>query len=115
MLLLNLDGFGQNKRIEKVALTVIRVVVNYNRFAHLRKKDAPRISETEDFKRLAKSVDLDMRTMRRLSRSIKEKLSAAEFFEKDLERQDLRQAEFQHRNERDTQQSGHAWPEHPSK
>jgi len=115
MLLLNLDGFGQNKRIEKVALTVIRVVVNYNRFAHLRKKDAPRISETEDFKRLAKSVHLDKRTMRRLSRSIKEKLSAAEFFKKDLEHQDLRQAEFQHRNERDTQQPGHTWPEHPSK
>jgi hypothetical protein len=114
MLLLNLDGFGQNKRIEKVALTVIRVVVNYNRFAHLRKKDAPRISETEDFKRLAKSVDLDMRTMRRLSRSIKEKLRAAEFFEKNLERQDLRQAEFQYRNGPDRQQPGHKWPDHAS-
>ena len=110
MLLLNLDDFGQNKRIEKVALTVIRVIVNYNRFAHLQKTDAQRISETEEFKRLAESVDLDKRTMRRLSRSMKEKLSAAEFFEKDLERQDLRQAEFQHRNERNTQRPGHTWP-----
>jgi hypothetical protein len=114
MLLLNLDDFGQNKRIEKVALTVIRVIVNYNRFAHLQKPDAPRISETENFKQLAESVDLDKRTMRRLSRSIKEKLSAAGFFEKDLERQDLRQAEFRHRNERDTQRPGHTWPGHPS-
>jgi hypothetical protein len=110
MLLLDLDDFGQNKRIEKVALTVIRVVVNYNRFAHLHDVDGTRISETGDFKRLAESVDLDTRTMRRLSRSIKEKLSAAEFFETDLERLDLRQAEFQHRNERDTPRHGHAWP-----
>jgi hypothetical protein len=110
MLLLNLDDFGQNKRIEKVALTVIRVVVNYNRFAHLRDENGTRISETEDFKRLAESVKLDKRTMRRLSRSIKEKLSAAEFFEKDLERQDLRQAEFQYRNRPDRQQPGHEWP-----
>ncbi|WP_256288286.1 hypothetical protein [Halobellus inordinatus] len=114
MLLLNLDDFGQNKRIEKVALTVIRVIVNYNRFAHLQKTDAQRISETKDFKQLAESVELDKRTMRRLSRSIKENLSAAEFFEKDLERQDLRQAEFQHRNERDTQRPGHTWPGHAS-
>ena len=110
MLLLNLDNFGQNKRIEKVALTVIRVIVNYNRFAHLRKTDAQRISETEDFKRLAESVDLDKQTMRQLSRSMKEKLSAAEFFEKDPERQDLRKAEFQHRNERDTRRPGQTWP-----
>jgi hypothetical protein len=115
MLLLNLDDFGQNKRIEKVALTVIRVVVNYNRFAHLRDEDGTRISETEDFKRLAESVKLDKRTMRRLSRSIKEKLSAAEFFEKDLERQDLRQAEFQYRNRPDRQQPGHEWPAPASK
>ena len=114
MLLLNLDDFGQNKRIEKVALTVIRVLVNYNRFAHLQRTDAQRISETEDFKQFAESVELDKRTMRRLSRSIKEKLSAAEFFEKDLERQDLRQAEFRHRNERDTQRPGHTWPSHPT-
>ena len=114
MLLLNLDDFGQNKRIEKVALTVIRVVVNYNRFAHLRDENGTRISETEDFKRLAESVKLDKRTMRRLSRSIKEKLSAAEFFEKDLERQDLRQAEFQYRNRPDRQQPGHEWPGHAS-
>jgi hypothetical protein len=111
MLLLNLDDFGQNKRIEKVALTVIRVIVNYNRFAHLRDEDGTRISETKAFKREADSVNLDKRTMRRLSRSIKEKLSAAEFFDKDLQRQDLRQAEFQHRSERDTPQSGHTWPD----
>jgi len=114
MLLLNLDDFGQNKRIEKVALTVIRVIVNYNRFAHLQKTDAQRISETEDFKKLAESVDLDKRTMRRLSRSIKENLSTAEFFEKDLERQDLRQAEFQYRNGPDRHQPGHEWPDHES-
>lgn len=115
MLLLNLDDFGQNKRIEKVALTVIRVVVNYNRFAHLRDEDGTRISETGNFKRLAESVNLDQRTMRRLSRSIKEKLSAAEFFKKDLERQELRQAEFQHRNKRERQQPGQTWPAPVSK
>jgi hypothetical protein len=114
MLLLNLDDFGQNKRIEKVALTVIRVVVNYNRFAHLQDEDGTRISETPKFKRLAKSVALDKRTMRRLSRGIKETLSGAGFFETDLERQDLRQAEFQHRNGHHTQQPGHTWPDHPS-
>jgi hypothetical protein len=114
MLLLNLDDFGQNKRIEKVALSVIRVVVNYNRFSHLRKIDAPRISETNEFKQLAESVKLDKRTMMRLSRSIKEKLSAAEFFEKDLARQDLRQAEYQHRYERDKQRSGHSWADDSS-
>ena len=52
--------------------------------------------------------------MRRLSRSIKEKLSVAEFFEKDLERQDLRQAKFQYRNGRDNQHPGHTWADHAS-
>lgn len=44
-----------------------------------------RISKTEDFERLAESVDLDKRTIRWLSGSIKEELSAAELFEKNLE------------------------------
>jgi hypothetical protein len=109
MLLLNLDAFGQNKRIEKVALTVIRIVVNYNRFSHLQKINAQRISESDAFNELAEPIDLDKRTMRRLSKSIKDQLIAAEFFQKDLEHQELRQAESQQRNDQESRSIGHEW------
>lgn len=109
MLLLDLDRFGQNKRIEMVALTVIRIVVNYNRFSHLRKIEAQRISETEDFNDLAERVDLDKRTMRRLSKSIKAQLRAADFFQKDVEQQELRHAALQHRTDQESRSVGHKW------
>ncbi|MFC4357976.1 hypothetical protein ACFO0N_08455 [Halobium salinum] len=110
MLLLNLDKFGQQKRIEKVALTTIRVVVNYNRFSHLKKPDAERISETETFKWLAEEVNLDKRTMTRLSKNIKEELVAVEFFERDSQKADLRYAQFQQKNQREIRSVGQSWP-----
>lgn len=110
MLLLNLDNFGQQKRIEKVALTVIRIVVNYNRFSHLKKPEAERISETEVFKQLADEVGLDKRTMTRLSKRIKEELVAVEFFQRDSEQADIRHAQFQQRNGLETRSVGHYWP-----
>lgn len=110
MLLLDLDVFGQHKRIEKVALTVIKIVVTYNRYAHLRKKDAPRISQTDEFKKLAEAVELDTRTMRRLSRRIKEELREVDFFEKDYDRSERRQqpAASQYRTTSDS--PGQRWP-----
>lgn len=110
MLLLNLNKFGQQKRIEKVALTVIRIVVNYNRFSHLRRPEADRISETETFKRLAEEVGLDTRTMTRLSKSIKEELVAVEFFERDSEKADIRRTQFQQIIGRETRSVGQDWP-----
>jgi hypothetical protein len=110
MLLLNLDDFGQHKRIEKVALTVIRILVNYNRFSQLRKIDADRISETEEFKELAENVGLDKRTMTRLSTRIKEELKSVEFFEKDRERVSLRRAQFQNQNGEESVAVGQEWP-----
>ncbi|WP_276247555.1 hypothetical protein [Haladaptatus sp. YSMS36] len=110
MLLLNLDDFGQQKRIEKVALTVIRIIVNYNRFSHLKKIEAERISESETFKRLAKEADLDKRTMTRLSKKIKQRLVAVEFFERDFEKADLRHAHFQHKNKKEVRSLGREWP-----
>lgn len=89
MLLLNLDNFGRSKKIEKVALTVIRIVVNYNRLVQIhginssRLSKFTRISETENFQDLAAEVELDTRTMTRLERNIKDQLSKVGFFERD--------------------------------
>jgi hypothetical protein len=113
MLLLDLDAFGQQKQIEKVALTVIRTVVNYNRLSHLRKLDAERISETAAFKRLAESVGLDTRTMTRLSTRIKDQLSEIEFFERDLEQAAMDRIQFQSGGDRERAVGEH-WPERPA-
>jgi hypothetical protein len=109
MLLLDLDAFGRQKQLEKVALTVIRIVVNYNRLSHLRKLDAERISEAETFKGLAESVDLDTRAMTRLSTRIKNQLSDAEFFDRDNDRVAARHLGYQEQ-ESVSEGPGQHWP-----
>ena len=68
---LNLDAFGSQKSIEKVALAVIKFVVNRDRAEQGSLEH--RISEDEEFQRLVTKFGLET-GMSRLSQSVKEQL-----------------------------------------
>lgn len=75
---LDLDRFGNQKRIEKVALAVIRYVVETDRAEEIRRDpsktadDFTRISENEEYKELLEKFDADLGDIRTISDSFKE-------------------------------------------
>lgn len=78
MELLDLRQFGRHKRIETVALIVIKVVVNYDRLT--RNPDAERITEDESYKQLLDTYGLDLGDVMRISKTVKETLGEYGFF-----------------------------------
>jgi hypothetical protein len=80
MLLLDLQRFGAHKQIERVALAVICVVVDYHRRYKLRNPDAERLGSVPMFKKLAHETGLADHHVQ-LSRKVKEELKKAGFFE----------------------------------
>lgn len=79
MLLLDLTRFGNQKRIERIALAVINIVVDYQRRYRNRNPNAPRIGENPVFKKLAHETGF-ARNQMQLSRRVKDELIAADFF-----------------------------------
>jgi len=80
MLGLNLDRFGSQKRISKVALAVIKYVVEKDRSERYSEEwiEDPsdlRISNNEDYVRLVEKEGLEMNDMMRLSIKVKKKIS----------------------------------------
>lgn len=74
---LNLDRFGNQKRIEKIALVVIRYVADQARLH--RPSDYPdRISTRRQYKRLLKENDMDLGDVMRLSGKLKQILRELE-------------------------------------
>jgi len=70
---LNLDRFGNQKRIEKVALVVIRYVVDRTRFERAQGSDEPdvsRISSQETYKELIAEQEMDLGDVMKLSAKV---------------------------------------------
>lgn len=70
---LNLDKFGSQKRIEKVALTVIRHIDERDRMSGVLVR-APRIASTDRFKMLLNENGMDHGDVMRISTVLKEQL-----------------------------------------
>jgi hypothetical protein len=80
MLELDLTAFGNQKRIERVALAVIEVIMEYELRYRRRDPNGPRLADNPEFKYLARSVGLIPGKMV-LSRKVKRQLSDIGFFE----------------------------------
>ena len=80
MLSLDLQKFGDHKQIERVALAVICVVVDYHRRYKLRNPDAERLGSVPMFKKLAHETGLADHHIQ-LSQKVKDELKNAGFFE----------------------------------
>jgi len=81
MLLLDLDRFGNQKRLERGALGVINVVVNWHRFQVQQNPDADRINETRQFKELMTAHDVSDSDLWSLSRIVKRELRDMDYFD----------------------------------
>lgn len=77
---LNLAVFGNQRRIETVALGVIVVVVNYDRFYRQQNPDATRIAESPEFRRLMKELEVDYSDIGTAKRIVKRELKEREYF-----------------------------------
>lgn len=91
---LNLDRFGQQKRLEKVALAVIKVVVEWDRFdrlkhtnlADLSDDDIPqRVLEEEGFCKLLETYDVSRKDLYSVSQLVKRELKNQNHFRADTE------------------------------
>lgn len=80
VLLLDLRRFGPHKKIEKVALAVICVVVDYHRRYKRRDTTADRLGSNPTFKMLSHEIGL-ADTHIQLSQMVKDELTTARFFE----------------------------------
>lgn len=77
---LNLVAFGNQRKIETVALGVIAVVVNYDRFQRQRNPDATRISETSRFQELMMEFEIDYSDLGTAKRVVKQELKNQGYF-----------------------------------
>lgn len=77
---LNLAAFGSQRRIETVALGVITVVVNYDRFQRQQNPNATRIAETPEFRELLKELDIDYSDVGTAKRVVKQELKKQGYF-----------------------------------
>jgi hypothetical protein len=82
MLLLDLERFGSHKKIERVALAVICVIVDYHRRYKRRDPDADRLGADPVFKMLSHEVGLADSHIQ-LSRKVKDELERLDFFDPD--------------------------------
>lgn len=77
---LNLAAFGSQRRIETVALGVITVVVNYDRFQRQQNPNATRIAEAPEFRKLLKELDIDYSDVGTAKRVVKQELKNQGYF-----------------------------------
>jgi hypothetical protein len=77
---LNLAAFGAQRRIETVALGVITVIVNYDRFQRQQNPSATRIAETSEFRELLKELDIDYSDVGTAKRVVKQELKNQDYF-----------------------------------
>lgn len=82
MLLLDLTVFGNQKRIEGIALLVIELIVDYERRYRRRDAEASRMAENPRFKYLIRSTGLVPGKIK-LGRKVKSELIEKDFFESD--------------------------------
>ena len=88
MATMNLDRFGRQKRLEKVAVATIRVVVEWDRFdqtdtdlSNLPEDDIPtRMLEQEEYQRLIDQQDVSKSDLYSVSQLVKRELSQHSFF-----------------------------------
>jgi UDP-N-acetylglucosamine 2-epimerase len=77
---LNLAAFGNQRRIETVALGVIVVVVNYDRFYRQQNPEADRIAESREFRELMKDLEINYSDIGTAKRIVKQELKKQEYF-----------------------------------
>lgn len=77
---LNLTAFGSQRRIETVALGVIVVVVNYDRFHRQQNPEGTRIAESREFRQLMKELDIDYSDIGTAKRVVKQELKKQGYF-----------------------------------
>ncbi|EJN57758.1 hypothetical protein [Halogranum rubrum] len=77
---LNLAAFGSQRRIETVALGVITVVVNYDRFQRRQDPDATRITETPEFRQLLADHEINYSDIGTAKRVVKQELNEQNYF-----------------------------------
>ncbi|WP_144049589.1 hypothetical protein [Halorubrum salipaludis] len=77
---LNLAAFGNQRDIETVALGVIVVVVNYDRFYRQQNPEADRISESREFRKLMKDLNIDYSDIGTAKRIVKQELKEQDYF-----------------------------------
>lgn len=77
---LNLAAFGNQRRIETVALGVITVVVNYDRFHARKNPDAQRIAESRPFRELMMEHDIDYSDLGTAKRIVKQELKKRGYY-----------------------------------
>ena len=77
---LNLASFGSQRRLETVALGVIAVIVNYERFQRQQNPDAIRISETPKFQELMMEFEIDYSDLGTAKRVVKQELRKLDYF-----------------------------------
>ncbi len=77
---LNLAAFGRQRRIETVALGVIVVVVNYDRFYRQQNPEADRIAESREFRVLMKELEIGYSDIGTAKRVVKQELKKQEYF-----------------------------------
>jgi len=81
ILFLDLDEFGNQKRLERVALGVINVVVNWHRFQLRNNLNAKRINQTSQFKALMEAHDVDSSDLWSIKGMVKEHISEMDYFD----------------------------------
>jgi hypothetical protein len=77
---LNLAAFGNQRRIETVALGVIVVVVNYDRFYRQQNPEADRIAESREFRKLMKDLGISYSDIGTAKRIVKQELKDEDHF-----------------------------------
>jgi len=77
---LNLAAFGNQRRIETVALGVIAVVVNYDRFHRQQNPEADRIAESPEFRKLMNDLDISYSDIGTAKRIVKQELKEQDYF-----------------------------------
>jgi len=77
---LDLTAFGNQRRIETVALGVIVVVVNYERFYRQQNPEADRIAESREFRNLLKDLEINYSDIGTAKRIVKQELKKQEYF-----------------------------------
>jgi hypothetical protein len=78
---LNLDRFGNQKRVEKVALAVIKVFVNRDRFERQQNLDAIRISQEPAFKQLMDDHEISGSDLYSVSQLVKKELKRRGYYD----------------------------------
>ena len=78
---LDLDRFGNQKRVEKVALAVIKVLINRDRFERQQNLDAIRSSQEPAFKQLMEDHEISGSDLYSLSQLVKKELKRRGYYD----------------------------------